>query len=89
MRSSTWKVVLLVLAAGLTGFYLAREPWIVYQAQQAKANEAKQDMAESELDRAGLIRNKADAESSAGREKAARERGYVNKGEKRMGPEGP
>lgn len=89
MRSSTWKVVLLMLAAGLTGFYMAREPWIVYHEQQAKANEAKQEMANSEKDRADLIRQKADAESSAGREKAARERGYVNKGEKRMGPDGP
>jgi hypothetical protein len=89
MRSSTWKVVLLMLAAAGTGFYLAREPWIVAHEQQVKANEAKEEMAESEKDRSDLIRQKAEAQSSAGREKLARESGYVNKGEVRMGPNGP
>jgi hypothetical protein len=84
-----WRIFLLVLCALITGAYLAREPWIVYQEQQAKANAAREDQARSEKERSDLVRQKADSESSAGREKEARARGYVGPGEKRMGPDGP
>ena len=57
----------------VNGAYLAREPWIVYQQQKAKAQAAREDQARSEKERADLVKQKAESESSAGREQAARE----------------
>jgi len=69
-------VVVVVVAAVGTGLFLSRKPWIDYREQKSLANDAKLDMQKAESDRAGYVRQTAKAESRAGREAIARERGY-------------
>jgi hypothetical protein len=79
----TWTVIAVAIACGA---YFAREPWQVYRQQRAKANEA---VAEAQLNdslRVALLKREAQLKSPIGREKMARERGYLAKGETPYGP---
>ncbi len=89
MRRSSVRLLFLVLCAFATGFFLAREPWIVYTQQRERAREAEDTLRRAEAEREANLREKAKFENSIGREQLARERGYVRKGEVRMGPDGP
>lgn len=87
--SSAMRIVLLVLCAAVTGGYLAYEPWRVYQKQKEQADQATAEMQRSEQEKGNLLREKMRLEGSVGREKLARERGFVKEGEVRLGPDGP
>ena len=67
-------------AAGL-GLYLSRGPWQTYRDQRAKADEATREMESAEHEKADLLKRRAEIETPMGREKLARERGYLKKGE--------
>lgn len=85
-KTRTW---LLVLCAVFCGAYLAREPWLVYREQRAKANDYIADAEKNEAQRSALIRKEADLKNPIGREKLAREHGYVRKGEIPLGNSAP
>jgi hypothetical protein len=74
----TWTVVGVAIACGA---YLARAPWQMYRVQRAKANAAVGDAQTNDALRVGLMKREADLRSPIGREKMARERGYLAKGE--------
>ena len=78
---SALKTWIIVAAAVVCGAYLARTPWQVYRQQRAKANEAINEAQTNDVLRVGLMKREADLKSPVGREKVAREHGYLAKGE--------
>lgn len=79
MRKSTSFAVLL-LAVG-TGLALSLKPWQVYNAQRKKSEEAERRADAAQAERVELSRQKALLDSPSGKERIARERGYVKPGE--------
>ena len=73
--------VILAIAATFFGAYLARDSWQEAKAENQKAVSAHQEMMKEESQRVLLIRQKSELESEAGREKVARDRGYMKPGE--------
>ena len=74
----TWTIVAVAIASGA---YLARAPWQVYRQQRSKANQAIAEAQTNDVLRVGLLKREADLRSPIGREKLAREHGYLAKGE--------
>lgn len=71
----------MVAVALACGAYFARAPWQVYRQQRAKANAAVAEAQANDAQRVSLLKRQADLKSPIGREKIARERGYLAKGE--------
>ncbi len=82
-HNKLWNTAL-VAAAICTGVALSWKTWQVYFNQSDKANSAIADAQRAELDRADLVRKQALAESSLGREAAARNKGFIRPGEKAL-----
>jgi len=74
----TWTMVAVAIACGA---YLARAPWQMYRLQHAKANQAVAEAQTNDVLRVSLMKREADLKSPIGREKMAREHGYLAKGE--------
>jgi len=75
----------LCAAAGIgLGLYAGRDSWNRYHEKRVQADQAHADMRAAELRTADLKRQKADLESAAGRERVARERGWIKPGETRL-----
>lgn len=72
----TWSLVVFAAAVG-TGLALSVKPWQVYHTQRKKADEAQIKAERAQAERAELTRQKALLDSPLGKEKLARERGYV------------
>ena len=79
-RKLAWNVVF-VLAAMAVGVFLSIKPWRIYQEQRTIADRSLAEMHQAESSRADLLREQADVDSPAGREKLARDAGYRKPGE--------
>ena len=79
--SSKIKIWMIVAAAVLCGASFARVPWQVYRQQRANANQAIAEAEHNDSLRVALVKRQAQLKSPIGREKSARERGYLAKGE--------
>jgi hypothetical protein len=79
-RKAIGTIVLVTMALG-AGFALGKKPWDVYMQQQQDAREKRQEMLESEANRAKLLQMEAEVRSSVGRERLARKAGFVKPGE--------
>lgn len=88
MKSPGVRLLVLVVCAVLVGAFIAREPWLVYNEQRAKTARAEAEMRRLETERAQLLQKKAQAQSSIGKERMARERNFVKDGEVRVSGEG-
>ena len=77
-KLKTWIVVIVAVACGA---YLARMPCQVYRQQRSKANDAVAEAQVNDALRVSLEKREADLKSPVGREKSAREHGYLAKGE--------
>jgi hypothetical protein len=73
----------IVLGIGV-GLYLSREAWLHYFEQHRATELARRQMQDAEARRADLMRQKADLNSEAGREREAREKGWALPGEKQL-----
>jgi hypothetical protein len=72
---------MIVIVAIGCGFYFAREPWRIYREQRAKANSAIAEAQANDRLHVSLVKNEAELRNPIGREKTAREHGYVKQGE--------
>ena len=79
--SSKMRTWMIVAVAVVCGAYFARAPWQMYRLQKAHANQAIAEAQVNDAQRVGLMKREADLKSPIGREKMARERGYLHKGE--------
>lgn len=79
--SSKLKTWMIVIAAVAFGAYFARMPWQIYREQRSRANDAVAEAQVNETQRIGLLKRQAELKSRTGKEKIARERGYLAKGE--------
>jgi hypothetical protein len=79
---SKWKTLTLVAVAICFGAYFARMPWEVYRQQRAKANQSLAEAQVNDIQRISLMKREAELKSPIGREKIAREHGYLHTGEK-------
>ena len=80
MKSKGWALLVVVLGIA-SGVFLSRKPWQEFAEQRGVSKEAATEMKRAEGERAELARQSAIAESPAGREALARERGYRKPGE--------
>lgn len=64
-----------------TGVFLSRKPWQELREQRALVKDADIEMKKAENDRAELVSQEARMSNPAGRERAARQRGYHKPGE--------
>jgi hypothetical protein len=71
------------------GAYFAREPWQVWRQQRAKANASIEQAETNDALHVGLLKRQAEMKSPIGREKMAREHGYVRQGETPVGTDTP
>ncbi|MCC7434940.1 MAG: hypothetical protein IT363_09670 [Methanoregulaceae archaeon] len=67
--------IIVVSAIGL-GVGLSLKPWQVYREQRKLADDAIREMRTAESKKTELTRQRAQAESSLGREELARKQGY-------------
>lgn len=84
MRKAIYWIVF-VIAAASVGTYFAREPWDAFQREQELVREAEEEMRTAETERADLMKQNAKVRSPAGREKLARDIGYVRDDEEPIG----
>ena len=80
---------MIVIFAAVCGAYLARVPWQVYREQRSHANEALERAQTDEMQATSLVKRSQDLKSPIGREKLAREHGYLKQGETPVGAETP
>ena len=66
------------------GLYASRDVWRRYSDERREAERAKVEMHAAEVRKADLQKQRADLESEAGRERLARERGWLKPGESRL-----
>lgn len=78
---------MLVLGAGL-GVYCAREPWVWARKHESEALAARQGMNRALADQIEVQSDLSEVESPGGRERQARERGFVRRGEAILEPGG-
>lgn len=71
-----WGSVLLVVLAVGAGAAMSAKTWEAYNRQRVETARAKADMFAAEERREALVRERAYAESPAGREALARQQGY-------------
>ena len=83
MKRALPTVLVAVVGVGL-GLYASRDVWRRYHDERRDADQARTEMRAAELRKADLQRQKADLESEAGRERLARERGWIKPGETRL-----
>lgn len=76
----TWTVAVAV-AAVAAGLALSYKPWTVYHQQRVKTDHNIKEMQQAESSREELIREKNRIEPSLGRERLARDQGYLKPGE--------
>ena len=81
MKRALPRMVLFVLAAGC-GLFLSRGVWSRYHEVRSDAVQAQSEMRAAEREKADLVQQRAYLESEAGREQAARDRGWLKPGEK-------
>ena len=79
-HSGAITTALAVLAVGL-GLALGMRPWHVYHTQQEETAQATAEMKAAERARAELLDQESEAKSSLGRQRLARDLGYIKKGE--------
>ena len=87
--SSKVRTWLLVGCAVLCGAYMARAPWRVYRQQHSHASELLAQAQTDEMQQTSLEKRDAELKSPIGREKLARQHGYVKQGETLIGTQGP
>lgn len=80
---------MIVVVALCCGAYLAREPWQIYREQKAKANSAVAEAQANDRLHVDLLKNEAELKNPIGREKMARDHGYVKKGEVQVNSDMP
>ena len=85
-KTRTWMIVIFAV---ICGAYMAREPWKVYREQRSHANESLAQAETDEMQVTSLEKREADLKSPLGREKLAREHGYLKQGETPIGTETP
>jgi hypothetical protein len=85
-KTRTWTIVIFALVCGA---YLARAPWKVYREQRSHANELLAQAQTDEMQQTSLEKRDADLKSPIGREKLAREHGYLKQGESAVGADTP
>ena len=83
MKRALPTVLVAVIGVGI-GLYASRDMWLRYHEQRSEADQARAEMRAAEIRKADLQRQKADLESEAGRERLARERGWLKSGETRL-----
>lgn len=74
------KLVLGAVAIGY-GAYLSRGIWHRYHAESVDAARARAEMRLAESRKADLVRQRADLSSESGKERQARDSGYLGPGE--------
>lgn len=79
-RKGLWNVLFVAVAVA-TGIALSAKPWQIYGQQKERAESAKAQMREAEMNREELTRLKARYENPIGREELARKQGYTKPGE--------
>ncbi len=85
-KTRTWMIVIF---AAVMGAYLARAPWKVYREQRSHANELLAQAQTDEMQQTSLEKRDSDLKSPIGREKLAREHGYLKQGETPVGADTP
>lgn len=83
MKRALPTVLVAVIGVGI-GLYASRDVWRRYRDERRDADQARIEMRAAEVRKADLQRQKADLESEAGRERLARERGWIKPGETRL-----
>jgi hypothetical protein len=83
MKRALPTVLVAVIGVGI-GLYASRDVWYRNHEKGREADQARAEMRAAELRKADLQRQKADLESEAGRERLARERGWIKPGETRL-----
>lgn len=81
MRRIAWKALWVLAAAGIA-IGLSLKPWQLYREQAEGAEKSKAAMRKAEAEQAELLEEQSHVESPAGRERLARERGYVRPNER-------
>ena len=78
--NKAWNIGIIV-GAVVIGIGLSARPWRVYAEQKERTEDYQKRMREAEQRRVDLTKQQAQSEGPLGREKAAREMGYVKPGE--------
>ncbi|MFQ3586397.1 MAG: hypothetical protein SNJ74_09775 [Fimbriimonadaceae bacterium] len=81
-----WGGVLFVVLAIGAGAAMSAKTWDAYHRQRAETARATAEMVSAEKRREALVRERAYAESPAGREALARQQGFRRPGEQPLEP---
>jgi hypothetical protein len=81
-RRSFWFEALFIFTAVLVGAAFSLKPWKTYLEQKELQQQSVREMKKAEGEMERLMQQKAEAESAIGREKLAREQGFLKPGER-------